>query len=335
MDPRFSGVDVLEGRSAARPEGPPLDPAGTEPARASAHRPRVWTSILAVPIAGIMGSVLGLVVALNLGPDAGGRSRASLLEVFDEPGGALAMMIGLQVGNGLTPWIAAKLSPLPWRRRLSWAPARLPWRALAALLATDLGISCAVLIVAAALQGAGLIPLDDPSKDWLAVALFTSPLSIALPLVAASSLLPGFCEELLFRGYMQTGLLARWRPWLAVVVTSAVFAALHGEYAWGIFPGGLWLGYMAWRSGSVFPGMICHFASNAIFQTLGLLTGDRTQPLLPERTPTMVLCIAAGFLLFVALPAARYSIRALEHVARSRADEGIAVAPAPSDSPAR
>jgi len=79
----------------------------------------------------------------------------------------------------------------------------------------------------------------------------------------AVSLSAGFCEELVFRGYLQRQLHA-WtgRGWLAVVLQAAVFGVAHGYQ--GVLPCakialiGLLFGALAWRRGGLVPGMFAH-----------------------------------------------------------------------------
>lgn len=73
-------------------------------------------------------------------------------------------------------------------------------------------------------------------------------------------------EELLFRGFLQQTLERRWGdPTRAVLTTSLAFAALHFNPWWAIqiYTIGLFLGFLAWRTGSVFPGMAVHAVNNA------------------------------------------------------------------------
>ena len=55
---------------------------------------------------------------------------------------------------------------------------------------------------------------------------------IARTLIA---LVPGFCEEVFFRGYMQRRLLQAWSPWSAILVTSLLFGVLHLNPAQSLF----------------------------------------------------------------------------------------------------
>ena len=79
-------------------------------------------------------------------------------------------------------------------------------------------------------------------------------------LVLFIALAPAFTEELFFRGYMQRRLLARWSPAVAIPVVAILFAAFHGTPVWAItvLPLGFWFGILAWRTGSLWPGILCH-----------------------------------------------------------------------------
>ena len=85
-------------------------------------------------------------------------------------------------------------------------------------------------------------------------------------LIVIVAVLPGFVEELLFRGYLQSRLLRRWPPVLAVGVSSLVFSAAHLDplHVLGVIPLGLWLGIIAWRAESVWPAILCHAVNNAV-----------------------------------------------------------------------
>ena len=83
------------------------------------------------------------------------------------------------------------------------------------------------------------------------------------------SLSAGFCEELVYRGYLQRQFLA-WtrRPWLALGLQAAVFGVSHGYQGAmacakiALF--GLCFGLLALWRGSLRPGMIAHALTDAI-----------------------------------------------------------------------
>lgn len=72
-------------------------------------------------------------------------------------------------------------------------------------------------------------------------------------------------EELLFRGVLQIGLVARLGPRLGILLTALAFAAVHGSDA-GVFHviAGVVYGVVAWRSGSIWPAVILHALNNAL-----------------------------------------------------------------------
>ena len=90
------------------------------------------------------------------------------------------------------------------------------------------------------------------------------------------ALLPGFVEEVFYRGLLLRGLLLRWSPAASILTCSLLFAVVHGELAWAaaIFPLGLWLGAVAWRTGSVAMTFAMHAGVNGLW-TAGMMTLHR------------------------------------------------------------
>jgi membrane protease YdiL (CAAX protease family) len=77
---------------------------------------------------------------------------------------------------------------------------------------------------------------------------------------------PAICEELLFRGYVQTRLTRTVGPAVGILISSVLFAAVHMDWVHiiAVFPLGLFLGFVSWRSGSLYPAMLGHFINNVI-----------------------------------------------------------------------
>lgn len=94
---------------------------------------------------------------------------------------------------------------------------------------------------------------------------FTSwPQTIAVLL--AGVVFAALSEELLFRGLVQRTLEIVREPAAAIVSSSVLFALVHFN-PWSsiqILFLGLVLGYIAWKSGSVFPSMIMHGFNNLL-----------------------------------------------------------------------
>jgi membrane protease YdiL (CAAX protease family) len=140
-------------------------------------------------------------------------------------------------------------------------------RASAAAVAT--AIVGAVALSAACSETADLAGLGQgPVMNAIADAVSTGP---ALAMVALA-VVPGFAEELFFRGLMQTRLANALGPWPAIVVASAAFGALHLDPVQGTvaFVVGMWLGWVTQRYESLWPAIAAHVVNNAVFLGLAL-----------------------------------------------------------------
>jgi membrane protease YdiL (CAAX protease family) len=95
-----------------------------------------------------------------------------------------------------------------------------------------------------------------------------------LGLLAATVVVAPAVEELLYRGYLLGGLVARMPTTVAVVVSAILFVMLHAEAANLVAALCLGVGtaIVAVRTRSVVPGLIVHVANNAFgiwYSTLG------------------------------------------------------------------
>jgi membrane protease YdiL (CAAX protease family) len=81
-----------------------------------------------------------------------------------------------------------------------------------------------------------------------------------------SSLVAGIFEETGFRGYMQVPLEEHYGPGVGVTIVSILFIVVHLHQTWlppllfQIFALSVLLGILAYKSGSLIPGMIAHVA---------------------------------------------------------------------------
>jgi membrane protease YdiL (CAAX protease family) len=111
------------------------------------------------------------------------------------------------------------------------------------------------------------------------------------------SVLPGFIEELLFRGFMQRRLLARLPVVAAIGITTAFFAAAHLDpmHAIGVMPLGIWLGVIAWRADSIWPAVFGHVGNNAYAIVMSVMMGESPdrERIGPEVVATMGLTLVA------------------------------------------
>lgn len=90
------------------------------------------------------------------------------------------------------------------------------------------------------------------------------PLWAAWALLIMGSIVAGICEETGFRGYMQAPMEKKYGPAIGIMLTSVVFTLIHLGHTWAapilphIFFASVLLGILAYRSGSLIPGIIGH-----------------------------------------------------------------------------
>lgn len=140
------------------------------------------------------------------------------------------------------------------------------------------------------------------------VALFQSIMREPWGYLVVGMLVP-VAEELVFRGAVLRVLLnvfARRSHWIAIAISAVVFGIIHMNLAQGFHATliGLLLGWMYYRTRSVFPGIVLHWINNTVAyvmyniqpqladgQLIDLFHGDRS-----------MLYMAIGFSLCIFLP---------------------------------
>lgn len=133
---------------------------------------------------------------------------------------------------------------------------------------------------------------------------------IALLLVFA--VVPAVCEEILFRGFLQAGMVrALQSAPRGIALTALIFAFFHvlPQLYPGILALGLFVGYLAWRSGSLVPAMLAHGLNNMLSIVIGNAPGPVQQAL--QRSP--VLGIGAAILFVASLLLVRRAPRRAAH----------------------
>jgi len=87
----------------------------------------------------------------------------------------------------------------------------------------------------------------------------------ALLLLVATVIAAPLCEEIIFRGYVQRAYEQR-SPWIGIAVGGIIFVLYHLRFqgAMALVPVAFALGFVAWRSDSLFPGIVLHAAYNSI-----------------------------------------------------------------------
>lgn len=259
-------------------------------------RPRAWTSFLVVGVSGLsflLASVMMTFVAIyvihgsidlkTLG------SEGMLISVMGSRLGLLITLVLPQLALVIPAIIAAFLSPVETRRRLGLVRGDWPiWTWIAAALATPLIGMVSALVVGMFMQE------SESLQELTSIFQAHGESGFLIPLALIVGLTPAFCEELLFRGYLQTRLVKSFGPLGGILTASFLFALLHMDFVHvlAVFPLGLFLGWVTWRSGSLFPAMMGHFFNNAISVVLAVHASEEN----PEMIPAPAIALIAGVL---------------------------------------
>lgn len=123
---------------------------------------------------------------------------------------------------------------------------------------------------------------------------------------------PAIIEELCFRGYLFSAFRSKLKPWTTITATAVLFGLFH------VFVGstllverflpttllGVLLGWVAYRTGSVWPGIVLHFTHNAMLELaaryheqlafLGLSDAEGSKHLPPQWLAIAAICVATG-----------------------------------------
>ena len=110
-----------------------------------------------------------------------------------------------------------------------------------------------------------IIPLPDSFLQLEALLKPEDPLSLVLLIITIVIIAP-IGEELLFRGFLQTGLEKAWNDVTrSILFSSLFFAVIHFNPFWiiQIYFLGVLLGFLAWKTNSIIPCIIFHVIINA------------------------------------------------------------------------
>jgi sodium transport system permease protein len=113
--------------------------------------------------------------------------------------------------------------------------------------------------------------------------LSDEPLWQVLLLIAVT---PAICEELAFRGFILSGLRRMGHKWAAIVLTSVFFGLAHGllQQSLAACAVGVIIGYIAVKTGSLWPAVIYHLCHNGLSVLHTRLTPEvvQSQPILRQ-----------------------------------------------------
>jgi membrane protease YdiL (CAAX protease family) len=201
------------------------------------------------------GLLIGLVPAnvwppllLSLGLPLAATTEAAFLALY------------LWWASGAGPPLASAVARRAGFRLRALTPMQWMWGVVAAL-------SFAAAIHASIVLLFRFVPFSTEAfrHDYNAFFNSISSLSLKWIAVVVSAASAGICEETGFRGYMQQPIEQRHGAPTAIVVSSVFFTLLHLTKSWAlvgmvpvVFIAGVLLGFLAWSSGSLIPGIIGH-----------------------------------------------------------------------------
>ena len=95
----------------------------------------------------------------------------------------------------------------------------------------------------------------------------------AWSIIIGLSTTAGICEEIGYRGYLQKPLEQKYGPIVAISISSIIFIVIHLHQAWlasimvPIIPISFMIGYLAYASNSLIPGIIAHISIDIILSS--------------------------------------------------------------------
>ena len=136
-----------------------------------------------------------------------------------------------------------------------------------------------------------------PFADWESEDLETLSRLASNPIgLITASLVAPVVEEVVFRGAILRALLQKkWNPWIAIFISAAIFGIIHMNLTQGVsaFVVGIFMGWLFYRTRSIWPGVILHMMNNTISSMWDFL---------PENTFSSIPLSPVGYLmLFVPL----------------------------------
>lgn len=114
-----------------------------------------------------------------------------------------------------------------------------------------------------------------PMPDFIA-EIFKNAISLNLAGYLTAGIAAPICEECLFRGIILSALLRRYSPRKAIIWSSIIFGIAHLN-PWqfiAAFLIGCAIGWLFWRTKSIWPGIFMHWLNNSIAFAIGFATGD-------------------------------------------------------------
>ncbi|MFL5262483.1 MAG: type II CAAX prenyl endopeptidase Rce1 family protein [Anaeromyxobacteraceae bacterium] len=242
----------------------------------------------------------------------GGVFFAIVLALFVVPGQlaqAASPILGLawsEICALLLPAVVAAAGS-NLRPRAALLLARRPTAAQAGLA---VAVSLAAFGVAVPLAALWSLALPERLLRTFDVSrIFEAPPLTRYSLALLAATVAPLCEEAAFRGWILTALRTRHSVRDAIALSTVLFAVMHLDPVRlpALLVLGAVFGWLAWRSGSLWPSIIAHATNNALVGAIALSQAGTAPDVAERAAPLQALAVllAAGVLLWGALSAYR------------------------------
>lgn len=232
--------------------------------------PRVWPSftVLALAIVGmLLGSILSVFIIFLIAPQPltywlkRENIERYLSTLLQKPVGLAIMALPTQLVLFFAALIPALLSKEGFLKRLGLVKWSVSTSVFLIAIIGTLGLSLPVDLLATALFGKASDHLSQ-----LHQAIHTPSGIYSLFPYLLIGIIPGICEELLFRGYIQSRLLKRYPVYLAIAIPTLSFSLIHFDpmHIFMTLLPAIWLAYIAYKTGSVWTSIFAHILNNSV-----------------------------------------------------------------------
>lgn len=118
--------------------------------------------------------------------------------------------------------------------------------------------------------------LDELLQSTYGNLLSATSIFEAILVIFVVAFTPALCEEVFFRGFVQKSFEQKYKPVVAILITSAFFGLYHFN-PYGLFALialGAYFGYAAYKSQSIFIPIILHFLNNFFAVLIYIIFGS-------------------------------------------------------------
>lgn len=135
------------------------------------------------------------------------------------------------------------------------------------------------------------ITFPDEDGDWSKTleSMMRNPLGIIDVCIIAPILEEAICRGAILRAMLKKN----WNYWVAIVASAAVFGLAHMNLTQGVpaFIWGIFIGWIYYRTRSIWPGVLIHMVNNTIATVAGLCLPETAMT--PEQTTPLIYTLIA------------------------------------------